>query len=104
VATASCGIASSEPNALINEPSPTVAAAPAIVGASLDPNSLLECAVGDEAGHSGVFLWHLGKLDRGARWREPLEARVPQMRIGGALTTYVTGWAEGDASGANTSH
>jgi hypothetical protein len=62
---------------------------------------LLDWATGEEAGNAGAFLWHLGRLDRGGQWREQLEARVPQMRVGGALAVYVAGWADSDAAAAS---
>jgi hypothetical protein len=61
---------------------------------------LLDWTIGVEAGNAGAFLWHLGRLDQGGQWREQLEARVPQMRVGGALSTYVAGWAESDTTAA----
>jgi hypothetical protein len=62
---------------------------------------LLDWATGEEAGNAGAFLWHLGRLDKGGRWREQLEARVPQMHVGGALAVYVAGWADSDAAAAS---
>jgi hypothetical protein len=62
---------------------------------------LLDWAIEGEAGTAGAFLWHLGMLDRGGRWREPLEARLPHMYVGGALAMYVAGWAESDATAAS---
>jgi hypothetical protein len=76
-------------------------AADVIARPELLTDDLLDWAIGDEASHAGLFLWHLGRLDRGRRWLRPLEARVPQMRVGGALATYLAAWAESDPATAD---
>jgi hypothetical protein len=57
----------------------------AVANPDLLSADLLDWAIGDDAGNAGSFLWHLGKLDYVGQWREAFEARVPRMRVGGAL-------------------